>query len=167
MPHANEPAFRKSVRNGLAKLDTEIASALSSLIAHEYPDEVFALSFEVFSDGFTSGFPVRAFFMDRTNTEYFVMEDGKANYPSPVDPELIETECVYPEELEDELEVSSPDLDAWEIATDELIQWFGKHWQRSGGSAFPLIATIASHDSSREFNLKSGTWQQSGTAFDL
>ncbi len=167
MPKSPELVFRKSVQQSLAKLDTQIASALLSLIKHSYPPEVFALSFEVFSDGFTSGFPVRAFFMDRSNTEHFVVKDGVANYPSPIDPGLIETECVYPEELEEELETNAPDLDTWEVATEELIKWFASHWQRSGGTTFPLVATIARHDSSNEFNLKSSLWQPSYAAFDL
>lgn len=165
MPNAAELGFRNSVQASLAKLDNQISRVLESLVTHKYPDEVFALSFEVFSDGFTSGFPVRAFFMDRTNTEYFIFDGGEAKYPSPVDPSLIEIECVYPEELEEELEVSSPNLDTWEIASDELIHWFAKHWESVDGLNFPLVATIAIHDSSKEFNLKSGAWQPSCAAF--
>jgi hypothetical protein len=167
MSKSPELTFRKSVQRSLAKLDPQITSALLSLIKHPYPPEVFALSFEVFSDGFTSGFPVRVFFMDRSNTEHFVVEDGVANYPSPIDPGLIEIECVYPEKLEEALEKKAPELDIWEVATEELINWFAGHWNRSGGAKFPLAATIACHDSSKEFNLKSGLWQPSYAVFDL
>lgn len=158
--------FRQGVRDGLAELDSKIEAALRSLVSYEYPPEVFAISFEVFSDGFTSGFPVRAFFMDQSNTEYFLWEGAKAKYPSPVDPGLLEIDHVYAEELEAELEEQSPESDSWSIATSELIQWFARHWQQVGGSTFPLVATIAPHDSSEEFNLKSRCWQPSYAEFD-
>jgi hypothetical protein len=166
MSNSAEQVFRQAIREGLTRLDTQIEGVLHSLIEHRYPPEVFALSFEVFGDGFTSGFPVRAFFMDRSNTEYFLWEDGQAKYPSPVDPGLLEIDRVYAEELEEELQGSAPELDAWEIASDELIQWFAKHWQHVGGASFPLVATIAPHDSSEEFNLRSSSWQPSYVAFD-
>ena len=166
MSASAELIFRQGVREGLATLDSQIEAILRSLVSHEYPPEVFALSFEVFSDGFTSGFPVRAFFMDRSNTEHFIWEGQQAKYPSPVDPGLLEIDHVDPEELEEELEDHSPESDAWDIATEEMIQWFAGHWQRVGGVNFPLVATIATHDSSEEFNLKSGGWQPSYAAFD-
>lgn len=166
MSDSAEHIFRQGVRDGLAKLDPQIEDVLRSLVSYEYPPEVFALSFEVFSEGFTSGFPVRAFFMDRSNTEHFLWEGEKAKYPSPVDPGLLEIDHVYTEELEEELEEKSPESDSWSIATGELIQWFAKHWQRVGGATFRLVATIAPHDSSEEFNLKSGRWQPSYAEFD-
>ncbi|RYE60557.1 MAG: hypothetical protein EOP20_02200 [Hyphomicrobiales bacterium] len=166
MSDSAEQIFRLGVRQGLAKLDSQIEGGLRSLVRHEYPPEVFALSFGISSDGFTSGFPVRAFFMDRSNTEHFLWEGEQAKYPSPVDPGLLEIAHVYAEELEEELEEHSPGSDPWDIATEELIQWFAKHWQQVGGANFPLVATIAAHDSSREFNLKSGGWQPSYAEFD-
>ena len=166
MSDSAEQIFRQGVREGLAKLDSQIEGVLRSLVSYEYPPEVFSLSFEIFSDGFTSGFPVRAFFMDRSNTEHFLWEGEQAKYPSPVDPGLLEIDHVYAEELEEELEEHSPESDSWGIATKELIQWFARHWQRVGGANFPLVATIATHDSSEEFNLKSGSWQPSYAEFD-
>ena len=166
MSDSAEHIFRQGVCEGLAKLDSQIEGILRSLVSHEYPPEVFALSFEVFSDGFTSGFPVRAFFMDRSNTEHFLREGEQAKYPSPVDPGLLEIDHVYAKELEEELEEHSFESDSWGIATEELIQWFARHWQRVGGANFPLVATIATHDSSEEFNLKSGGWQPSYAEFN-
>lgn len=166
MSKSAEQFFRQAVQESLAKLDTQVEGVLSSLVKHEYPTEVFALSFEVFSDGFTSGFPVRAFFMDRSNTEHFIWEGEQAKYPSPVDPGLLEIDHVYPEELEEQLEESSTESDPLSIASEELIQWFSRHWLNVGGARFPLAATIALHDSSEEFNLKSGCWQPSYAAFD-
>lgn len=166
MSGSAERTFRHGVRDSLSKLDAQIEGVLLSLVSHEYPPEVFALSFEVFSDGFTSGFPVRAFFMDRSNTEHFLWEGEEAKYPSPVDPGLLEINHVYAEELEEKLEEHSPESDSWGIATEELIQWFARHWRRIGGENFSLVATIAPHDSSKELNLKSGAWQPSYAEFD-
>jgi hypothetical protein len=162
-----ELAFREAVRGALAPLDRQLESALRSLIEYRYPPEVFALAFEVFSDGFTKGFPVRVFFMDRFNTEHFVLSEGKAEYPSPIDPGLMEIPQVYSEALEEAIEAECPDLDIWQVATEELIRWFAARWRDAGGAAFPLVATIASHDSSREFNLKSSAWQPSYASFDI
>lgn len=167
MSNSAEQIFRQAVKESLARLDSLVEGVLSSLIRHQYPPQVFALSFEVFSDGFTSGFPVRVFFMDRSNTEYFLWEEKQAKYPSPVDPGLLEIDHVYTEEQEEQLAKRSPESDPWNIASKELIQWFSKHWQRVGGASFPLAATIALHDSAEEFNLNSECWQPSYAAFDV
>jgi hypothetical protein len=156
-----ESTFRQRVKESLAKLDSSLEGVLASLITYQYPEEVFALSFEVFSDAFTSGFPVRVFFLDRTNTEYFIQDEGTVRYPSPVDPGLLELKAIYPTEFEDEAASADPALDVWEIATEELIKWFATRWQRAGGATFPRVATIAHHDSSRVFNLKSNLWEPS------
>ena len=165
MQTTTELTFRLAVREHLAKLDSLLVEALSLLVEHRYPPQVFALSFEVFSDGFTSRFPVRAFFMDKSNTEYFVVADGLATYPSPIDPDLLAVRCVYPLELEEDAFQAEPELDTWQIATDELIPWFALCWQQAGGAAFQIEATIASHDSSREFDLRSNLWRPAYSAF--
>ena len=162
-----ENTFRIGVRNSLAALNQQIEEALAALISHEYPPEVYALAFEVFPDSFTSGFPARAFFMDRTNTEFFLYSNGKVEYPSPIDPQLLELAQIYPAELEERFEGDAPDHDPWELATDELIYWFSARWNSAGGSSFRRVATISAHDSDREFNLISKQWQSSYAAFDL
>ena len=160
-----ELSFRNAVRANLSTLDDRIENILASLIGHGYPAEVHALSFEVFSESFTSGFPVRAFFLDRTNTEHFVCVNGKATYPSPVDPGLIEIDHVYPQELEDEFDATAPEPNAWEIATDELVAWFAERWRRAGGARFPLACTIGCHDAPDELNLVSGARQPRYASF--
>ena len=77
---------------------------LKELIDYEYPKEVLALEFEMFINCFTSGFPVRAFFMDKNNAEHFIFTEGKAEYLSPVDPGLLDIDCIYPYEIEEEYE---------------------------------------------------------------
>ena len=166
MSSVPELLFRQAVREHLVQLDLPLTAVLRSLISYRYPPEVFALSFEVFSDSFTSQFPARAFFMDRSNCEYFVYEDGKATYPSPVEPELLAVERIYPEEVEERALLANPDLDARDIATAEFVAWFAACWERAGGSTFPLVATIAQHDSSREFNLVTMQWQPSYASFN-
>jgi hypothetical protein len=160
-----EERFQRLVRASLAALETNFAPILGALIRHKYPDEVAAVDFEVFSDEFTSGFPVRAFFLDRSNTEFVTDVGGKATYPIPVNPCLLEIDRVYPLEIEEQLVASSPDSDPWQIATAELFEWFLACWGKAGGSGFRLAATIAHHDSSTELNLINGKTQPRGYAF--
>lgn len=157
--------FRDQVRESLELLGPRLESVLEQLTAYPYPPEVFAIDFEVFSDGFTQQFPVRCFFMDKNNCEYFVYENGKATYPSPVDPGLLSIDEVYSSELEEELEEASPDSDPWNIATEELFNWFLARWRAVGGSTFGLAATIAHHDSSTEINLLTGARQPRASAY--
>ena len=166
MSRRAQSAFRKAVREHLAPLDGDLVPVLGQLATHAYPPEVVALDFEVFGDAFTSRFPARAFFMDADNCEFFVDVDGTATYPSPVDPDLLASDGVYPEELEDKLAAADPDLDPWALATGEFIAWFADCWVRAGGRSLPLAATIAEHDSDREYNLQSGKWQRRGAAYD-
>lgn len=161
-----ENSFNTIVREYLSRLEAPLVGALQKLVQYKYPKEVYALAFEIFSDGFTSQFPARAFFMDRTNTEYFLYENGVAKYPSPIDPNILKVVYVYPEEIEEEFTAKDPELDIWNIATIEFIAWFYSCWTKAGGKNFPLVATIAHHDSSREFNLITGQWQESYAQFN-
>ena len=160
-----ENIFRVRVREHLNTLEPGLVAVLASLIWHKYPKEVAVLDFEVFSDGFTSGFPARAFFMDKSNSEFFLRVNGKAQYPSPVDPGLLSVPEVYPQALEDVLVAESPESDPWHLATSEFIDWFRQCWVKAGGKDFRLMATIAHHDSSQELNLKTGQWQARGNSF--
>ena len=160
-----ELTFQQHVRLSLSQLDGLLIPVLRTLVDYRYPDEVAALDFEIFSDEFTSGFPARAFFLDKQNCEYFVRVDGKATYPSPVDPALIAVDCIYPVEIEDQLQAESPGSDPWHLATMEFLDWFLSCWQKAGGQGFPLVATIAHHDSSSELNLITGESQRRGSAF--
>lgn len=62
--------------------------------------------------------------MDSNNSEHFVYVNGEAQYPSPVEPELLEIEYVYPYEFEEKYINENENFDLWSIAIDELIQWF-------------------------------------------
>jgi hypothetical protein len=53
-----EMSFREEVRSSLSRLDGSLIPVLEALIHHQYPPQVVALQFEVFSDGFTCKFPV-------------------------------------------------------------------------------------------------------------
>ena len=133
---------------------------MKALIEYSYPKEVVSLEFEIFADGFTQGFPVRTFFMDSNNSEHFVYVNGKAQYPSPVKPELLEIEYVYPYELEEKYINEDEDFDPWSIAIDELIQWFSKCWREMGGESFKLNANIAPHDNDQAYNLTESKWEE-------
>jgi hypothetical protein len=167
MPSEGAKVFRASVQQSLSVLEQQLTDVLRNIVQYQYPPEVFAISFEIFSDSFTSQFPARAFFMDRKNCEYFIYKEGKATYPSPVEPDLLQVNGIYPEELEEAITDLDPSLDLWEISTDEFVSWFSGCWERAGGLIFPLAATIAQHDSSQEFNLVLKQWQPSYTAFNL
>jgi hypothetical protein len=167
MLSASAEIFRSEVQQYLSVLDLSLVDVLRALIEYDYPAEVFALSFEVFSDSFTSQFPARVFFVDRNNTEFFLYTEGEAQYPSPIAPELLEIDGIYPDEIEEALEALDPHADAWQIATQEFITWFAKCWGVAGGASFPLVATIVSHDSEQEFNLVQERWQSSYAAFSF
>jgi len=155
-----EQEFKEQVIEHLEKLSDDLKPVLKELIGYDYPEEIDTLAFEIFVDGFSSEFPVRAFFMDKDNSEHFIYIDGKAEYPSPVDPDLLKIDQVYPYELEEEYTIKDESLDPWQIATNTLIEWFSKCWLASGGKAFKLKANIAPHDSNHEFDLVESKWQE-------
>jgi len=155
-----EEEFRQRVADHLEGLSDKLKPVLGELIQFDYPEEVDTIAFEIFVDGFTSGFPVRAFFMDKDNSEHFIYVNGKAEYPSPVDPDLLKIEYVYPVELEEEYEDKDESLDLWSVATNSMIEWFSKCWNQAGGREFKLKANIAPHDSNHEFDLLESKWQK-------
>ncbi|MFB2637693.1 hypothetical protein ACE02P_06595 [Shewanella bicestrii] len=155
-----EQEFTEKVGGYLDNLTDELQPILKQLIEHDYPQEVATLAFEVFVDSFSSQFPVRVFFMDKDNTEYFIDLDGKATYPSSVNPNLLDIDHVYPDEFEEEYIEKDEDLDPWHIATNALIEWFSQCWIAAGGQRFQLKANIAPHDSHYEFNLVESQWQE-------
>lgn len=155
-----EQEFKEKVTEHLEKLSPNLRPILKELIEFDYPKEVATLAFVILEDGFTSEFPVRAFFIDDDNTEYFTYIDGKAEYPSPVHPDLLKIEHVYPFELEEEYTSKDDSFDPWHIATNELIDWFSKCWLSAGGQTFTLKANIAQHGGNHEFNLVESKWQK-------
>jgi hypothetical protein len=74
--------FRSEVRRHLEPLTRDLVPLLTQLITYEFPKEVAALTFEVFYSEFANGFPVRVFFVDDEDSEFFVYENGEAQYPS-------------------------------------------------------------------------------------
>ena len=155
-----EQEFSEKVQEHLHGLTASIKPVLKELIEYDYPKEVISLEFEIFADGFTQGFPVRAFFMDSDDSEHFVYINDEAQYPSPVDPELLEIEHVYPYELEEKYTNQDEDFDPWSIAIDELIQWFSECWREMGGESFQLKANIMPHDNDEVYNLVDSKWEE-------
>jgi hypothetical protein len=150
--------FRTLLRTGLQRLEEPLIAVLRQLLVYKYPPEIVAISFEVFSDSWSQGFPARAFFLDETNSEFFVYVNGDAKYPSPVDPELLDVPFVITPEDEDRIIECNPDLDTYSVGAEEFISWFIDCWNKAGGASFQLHASIAEHDSGRQFNLVSGKW---------
>ncbi len=150
--------FHAAVTERLGFLGSSLVPVLQQLVEHHYPDEVVSLDFEVFTDGFTQGFPVRAFFIDSENSEHFVFVDGRPEYPSPVNPQLLTIECVYGDDLEARFLEEDGDLDTFTLAGEALIPWFAECWRRAGGLEFHRAATIRLHDDPRVFDLVRGAW---------
>jgi hypothetical protein len=153
-----ENEFRSEVRPYLEKLTNELVPLLSQLVTYDYPKEVEALVFEVFYSGFTRGFPVRVFFVDDEDSEFFVYENGEAQYPSPVDPGLLKIKQVYPYELEEQFSSRDEELDTYTQASVELIDWFAKCWNQAGGKHFSRTALITIHDDTKVLDLRTGVW---------
>lgn len=151
--------FQEDVRKYLDRLTDQLIPVLKQLVEYSYVPEVKSLDFEVFCDGFTYGFPVRAYFMDEDNCEHFIYINGQAQYPCPINPDLLEIERVYPAELEEMYFQQDEDLDIFTVAGETLINWFVECWEKAGGLSFPLQAHIALHDDIRTFDLVHQRWQ--------
>lgn len=154
-----EAEFRSAVNRHLKPLRNDLILVLEKLIAHNYPAEVELLAFEVFSDCFWQNFPVRVFFMDSSNNEFFIEKDGEAAYPSPVDPGLLDIKYVYPRELEESFGQRDATLDVCSAAATELIAWFIGCWKAAGGERFTRKATIAIHDHPDYYDLMEDSWR--------
>jgi hypothetical protein len=98
-------------------------------------------SHHFFLDDFTRDFPIRAFYMDNDNREVVTYVNGKAEYPSPVDPGLLDIPYVYPVELENSLVSECKEANSWGVAAEVMIEWFSKSWLSLGGDKFSLKAT--------------------------
>lgn len=151
-----EQEFRGAVRAAFDRITERLVPVLKQIVEHEYPKKVAEISFELFPD-FRQGFPIRAFFLDDDNNEFFVFVDGEAEYPSPVDPGLIEVDRVYDRAIEDEYLAANPNEygaeSCYEIAAEEMIPWFAACWSAAGGDSFARKATIALHDDLKYFDL--------------
>ena len=152
--------FQAGVVRHLEPLSSQLVPVLKRLVAYPFAAQVHHLDFEVFCDGFTAGFPVRAFFMDADNCEYFVCVEGKARYPCDVDPELLKIGKVYSREFEEEFTRQDVDLDCFTLAGEALIPWFGQCWTAAGGQLFDRGACIVLHDDSRRYDLLRQKWTQ-------
>ena len=154
----NEHEFQDRVRQALEPHSSALVAVLHKLVAFEYPSGVASIDFEVFPEAFTSGFPVRAFFVDAQNTEFFLYEAGHAQYPSPVDPGLLEIDHVYEIALEAALAASRPDSDPYTLAGRALIPWFSRCWTEAGGLRFARRAQIGLHDDLEAYDLVQQSW---------
>jgi hypothetical protein len=154
-----EAEFQHRVAMALELHTGALVPVLRQLVNHEYPPEVVAVVFEVFPDGFTSGFPVRAYFMDESNSEFFLFERGEARYPCPVDPGLLDIARVYDDSVEEEFLSANEDADSYTLAGKALIPWFAACWVAAGGSDFGRRATISLHDDTEVYDLVHGRWR--------
>lgn len=148
-----EKEFQRRITLEFDTHSVALVNVLRKLIAHDYPCEVESLDFVVFPMNFYSGFPMRVFFTDKNNTEFFIMRNGEANYPSPVDPSLLDIPQLCSESIEKEIFGEDPETDTWTLAGDTLIAWFFGRWFDAGGAEFTRSATIALHDDRAYYEL--------------
>ena len=152
--------FQAGVTVYLEQLTERLVPVLLRLVECPYPPEIAFLDFEVFCDGFTEGFPVRAFFMDDTGCEFFVYRGTKAEYPCDVDPQLLRIKWVYPREFEKPFLVEDEELDTFTLAGLALIPWFARCWAAAGGGGFERGAQVGLHDDFRRFDLVKQAWSE-------
>lgn len=157
--------FKSAIREGLRVHEDSLIAVLRLVVTHNYPSEVVAVDFEVFPDTWSQGFPARAFFLDKSNSEYFIYVGAEARYPSAIDPALLKVPYIITRECEESFFRRNPDLDTFTLGTEEFIPWFAACWKQAGGLKFTLRATIADHDSDREFNLLTNKWQDRYATF--
>ncbi|MEZ6038688.1 MAG: hypothetical protein R3F29_14495 [Planctomycetota bacterium] len=154
-----EAEFQLQVLQALDRQTSCMVTVLRQVIGHDYPDQVAAVAFEVFSDGFQEGFPVRMYLMDKDDL-YVEQDRSGGRRWMPVNPGLLQIDRVYGPELPESLHAVLPDADDWGLATDSLIRWFGKCWIAAGGLAFRRRAWIQHHDSIFRFDLAKQDWYQ-------
>lgn len=143
--------LKDAVRAELAPLTGGVSAAIGKLTTFAYPPAVTRLDFEIFPD---SGFPVRVFFMDADNCEYFTFVEGRATYPSPIAPELFELDHAAAKTLVNTFLDMDEGLPVYEIIAETIIAWFAECWKASASAAFALDAAIALHDSRDSFDLR-------------
>ena len=151
-----EIEFQRRVAAALEPHTGALVAVLRRLVDHGYPSEVVEVAFEVFGYDFTSGFPVRAFFIDQSNSEFFVFENGEARYPCPVDPGLLDLPRVYDASLEEALLSANQDADSYMLAGKALVPWFAECWMAAGGASFSRRASIKLHDDTEVHDLLEG-----------
>lgn len=142
--------FKAFMDAKLTVLNDRLDPVLRALRDEDFPESVAALHFEVFHDGFTDSFPVRAFFLDKNGSEHFEYVDGAPRYPTDIDPQLIKIDhvlTVAEEEMwEEAVFTDDDDLGIWETQVAQLITWFRDRWLANGGVACKVTATIGGHD---------------------
>ncbi len=161
--------FQQMVMTHLKLLTPDLVAVLKRLIEHEYPKEVFLISFDVFSDKFASSFPVKTHFMDAEGNEYFISdEQGQKRSPIPegLSVGLLEIKEVYPKGLEGQFEDRAPEIDCRDLATRILIGWFAYCWTKAGGLSFKRQVIISNYDDNKGYNLMTYNWQELDSSYE-
>ncbi len=132
-----------AVQQSLDNYSDHLISELSrSVLTLRHPNAFF-LSFDVYSEGFSTGFPViwRLYAHDYTE-----MAKG---------PQLLQDiSCLVPSEVIDAEAYRAADLDTWNIAFHSLVAWFGECWRQAGGLQFPYPVQIGHADDIEAIDLK-------------
>ncbi|MGD0383912.1 MAG: hypothetical protein ABSA77_10345 [Thermoguttaceae bacterium] len=151
--------FQDGVLSYLEPLTEKLINVLHRLIEYPFVPEVSCLAFEVFYDSFSEFFPIRVFFLDEFNNEYFIHVNGQAEYPCDVNPGLLDIPSVYPHEFIKQFCAEDPNIDYFTLSSKALIPWFSKCWHIAGGGNFQRKAIIRIHDGSQYFDLIEQIWK--------
>ncbi|MBW9146548.1 hypothetical protein KTC92_07275 [Clostridium sp. CM027] len=119
--------------------------------------EIEVLDFEIFNEGFTSGFYIRMFSMTRDANEFFHDEkiDGDIYFSGGYDL-LQEVEHIFSyDEIEHYEELG---IDAYEEDSFELIRWFSEIWKKIIGTKINIPSYLCLHDDIRSFDLINMEW---------
>jgi hypothetical protein len=120
---------------------------LRPVIQAEQPPDTYLLDFEIHSDSFTDGFPIVWDPMDRDLTQLEGRTDLLSDIPFTVPSEILDSE-VY----------EAAGINTWQIASQELVPWFGECWHNAGGLQCKYPAYICHHDDIESFDLRQLKW---------
>lgn len=67
---------------------------------------------------------------------------------------------IYPSSLVKQHSESEDDYWHDTVATRALIPWFQSCWKKAGGAKFSRRAAIASHDTTKRLDLRTGKWRK-------
>jgi hypothetical protein len=132
---------RETIKQHLNSVSEALVPVLRRIIGSESTAVAAALRFEFESPHFDDSFPVMYWFVDQ------------AGYPISVHEVLPALTQTIPESVIYDPKYEIMGLDTWAITSELFRDWFADCWKQAGGTAFPIPALLAHHDSSYAFDL--------------
>jgi len=132
-----------AIQQHLDEYTDRLTSELSRFVLTLRHSDAYLLSFDIYSEGFSTGFPVVWRLYSRDYTE---LAEG---------PQLLQDiPFLVPSEVIDAEEYEAAEIDTWSVAFDALIAWFGGCWRDAGGLSFPYPAQIGHADDIEAIDLE-------------